>query len=136
MFNTIAVTGKSGAALGFALSMVTDINVVYVRKGETTHGDLIEGGGVEFERYAFLDDFVSSGDSRKRVEDELNRYSERRYGLASLPKRVLTIEYARGIAESKLKVEKAYGMTHNVFVCQDWRCCDDADFKPQYKKED
>jgi lysozyme len=42
-FDTIAVTGKSGAAVGFALSMVSGINVVHVRKGESTHGDMIEG---------------------------------------------------------------------------------------------
>jgi hypothetical protein len=101
-FDTIVVSGKSGAAVGFALSMVTDINVVFVRKGETTHGDMIEGpSGHEFTRYAFLDDFVASGSTRDRVQAELANYADTRG--APVPKRVLTIEYQTGLATSGFK---------------------------------
>jgi hypoxanthine phosphoribosyltransferase len=93
-FDTIVVSGKSGAAVGFALSMVTDINVVFVRKGESTHGDMIEGpSGHKFTRYAFFDDFVASGATRDRVHSELQKYAENRS--ADAPERVLTIEYQK-----------------------------------------
>lgn len=91
-FGTIVVTGKSEAAVGFALSMVADINVVFVRKGESTHGDMIEGPDRHaFNRYAFFDDFVASGRTRQRVQDELTAYALSRDMPA--PERVLTIEY-------------------------------------------
>ncbi|AQT27804.1 hypothetical protein HOR67_gp42 [Ralstonia phage RS-PI-1] len=90
-FDTIAVTGKSGTAVGFALSMVTGINVVHVRKGESTHGDMVEGSGNEFSRYAFFDDFVCSGSTRDRVHEELVNCAKTRG--ADAPECVLTIEY-------------------------------------------
>ncbi|WP_429498813.1 hypothetical protein ACQUFY_05805 [Robbsia andropogonis] len=78
--------------MGFALSMISDINVVFVRKGESTHGDMIEGpNDHSFSRYAFLDDFVASGTTRNRVHDELLNYAEQRGGI--VPQRVLTIDY-------------------------------------------
>lgn len=93
-FDTIVVSGKSGAALGFALSMVCDIKVVFVRKGESTHGDMIEGpNGHDFTRYAFFDDFVSSGATRDRVHSELESYATNRG--TEKPERVLTIEYQK-----------------------------------------
>lgn len=71
-FTHIAVTGKSGAALGFALSLLTGIGVLYVRKGESTHGDMVEGDGKACAKYAFFDDFVASGATLARVRRELN----------------------------------------------------------------
>jgi hypothetical protein len=74
-FNTIAVTGKSGTALGFAAAMhIPGLHVVAVRKGESTHGDMVEGlWENEFSRYAFFDDFVATGCTLERVHGELTR---------------------------------------------------------------
>lgn len=112
-FDTIAVTGKSGCALGFALSMVTDIHVVYVRKGETSHGDMVEGDGHEFHRYAFFDDFVCSGASRDRVHEELVRYAENRQP-CRMPQRVLTIEYSKMVSASRVSTASSTPSLHVV----------------------
>lgn len=78
-FDTIAITGKSGLALGFALQLyVPGLHVVAVRKGESTHGDMVEGDGHSFTRYAFFDDFVQSGDTKRRVHAELCNYAHNR----------------------------------------------------------
>lgn len=78
-FDTIAITGKSGLALGFALQLyVQGLHVVAVRKGESTHGDMVEGDGHIFTRYAFFDDFVQSGDTQNRVHRELCSYARNR----------------------------------------------------------
>lgn len=106
-FDTIVVSGKSGAALGFALSMVSDINVVFVRKGESTHGDMIEGPrDHEFTRYAFFDDFIASGNTRDRVHDELSNYADTRSSTA--PQRVLTITYQNGPRRTGMNVHASY----------------------------
>lgn len=94
-FDTIAVTGKSGMAVGFALSMVTGLHVVAIRKGESSHGDVIEGDGHEFERYAFFDDCIASGCTVRRVEAELGRYADARK--VARPLRVLNILYNNGV---------------------------------------
>lgn len=100
-FDTIVVTGKSGCALGFALmAAVPKLHVVFVRKGESSHGDMIEGCGHEFTRWAFFDDFVSSGESYRRVDRELQNYATKRSGHAR-PEGVLAIEYAAKENEDK-----------------------------------
>lgn len=104
-FDTIVVTGKSGIALGFALSMVTGVRVVAIRKGESSHGDLIEGDGRhEFSRYAFFDDGIAKGTTLRRVQAELLARCEARREEA--PVRVLNILYsdfgcARGLFEDE-----------------------------------
>lgn len=110
-FDTIAVAGKSGCAIGFALSMVTGIHVVYVRKGESTHGDMVEGDGHEFTRYAFLDDFVASGETRARIHEELQRRASTRKQDA--PHRVLTIEYQTYNSASRVDGDEFLVAHHN-----------------------
>ncbi|NUX98753.1 hypothetical protein [Paraburkholderia youngii] len=105
-FDTIAVTGKSGCAVGFALSMVTGIHVVYVRKGESSHGDMVEGDGHEFTRYAFFDDFVCSGSTRDRIEEELKVRCNARG--VDVPTCVLTIEYQTSNSQSRLTGAKTF----------------------------
>lgn len=91
-FDTIVVTGKSGNAVGFALSMVTGIRVVHVRKGESSHGDMIEGpNGHKLTRYAFFDDCIASGATLRRVKKELANFAQCR-GCAE-PQHVLNILY-------------------------------------------
>ena len=111
-FDTIAVTGKSGMALGFALSMCTGINVVAVRKGESSHGDVIEGGGNEFERYAFFDDCIASGETVRRVENELGRYADARN--VARPTRSLCILYNNGADHADELYDGKYGPTFSL----------------------
>lgn len=68
-FNTIVITGISGAGMGFIVGYQTGIPVVFVRKPEdNTHGNLIEGPDDHtMKKYIILDDFVSSGDTVRRV---------------------------------------------------------------------
>lgn len=68
---TIVVTGKSGMAIAFALQLFLDVDIVVIRKGESSHGDHIEGNGTYFDRYIFLDDFISSAGTYRRVKAEL-----------------------------------------------------------------
>lgn len=111
-FNTIVVTGKSGIALGFALSMMTGIKVVAVRKGESSHGDMVEGDGTKFERYAFFDDNISSGRTQARVARELNRRAEARN--LQPAKRVLNILYSDAYPGGGLDVHDNFGPTYRV----------------------
>jgi orotate phosphoribosyltransferase-like protein len=73
----IAVRGKSGVSMAFALLMLADFHIVTVRKpGENSHGDNIEGVSYdcvdrEFSRYIILDDFVGSGATCKAIVDAL-----------------------------------------------------------------
>lgn len=70
----IAVTGKSGIAVAFALHLlVPNLNIVVVRKGEFTHGAEIEGSTGNGTRYLFLDDLIDSGSTIRRVLATLNR---------------------------------------------------------------
>ena len=91
-FDTIVVTGKSGIALGFALSMVTGLHVVAVRKGESSHGDMVEGDQHAFTRYAFFDDGIATGGTVERVAEELKNYAQSR--AQAVPERVLNLLYA------------------------------------------
>lgn len=93
-FDTVAVTGKSGTAFAFALQLfVSGLQVVAIRKGESTHGDMVEGAGNTFTRYAVLDDFVSSGDTVRRIHDELCRKANAQE--ADMPELVGIVEYAK-----------------------------------------
>lgn len=110
-FDTIVVTGKSGIALGFALSMVTGVRVVAVRKGESSHGNLIEGDGVAVERYAFFDDGIATGSTVRRVDAEIAAHCGARGEVT--PTRVLNILYsdfscARGLENDE------YGWTFRL----------------------
>ena len=111
-FDTIVVTGKSGIALGFALSMVTGVHVVAVRKGESSHGDMIEGDGHEFTRYAFLDDGIASGSTVERVADELKSYAQSR--AQAEPVRVLCLLYSNFGTENDSVVEGHWGPTWSL----------------------
>lgn len=89
----VAVTGKSGMAVAFAALALEQFNLVTIRKGESTHGDMIEGTADRLDRYVFLDDFVSSGSTRDRVQSELDKYADGwKY---ARPRRVAQLLYAR-----------------------------------------
>lgn len=58
----VAVRGKSGVSMAYALAMLIDIDIVIVRKpDENSHGARVEGWGGNVEKYIILDDFISSG---------------------------------------------------------------------------
>ena len=114
-FDTIVVTGKSGCAIGFALSMmVPDLHVVHIRKGESSHGSMIEGDGHEFQRYAFFDDCISSGATAYRVEREIAAYLNARPHLTKAT-RVLNILYSDTYGRGGLTDGRACSHDHDTY---------------------
>lgn len=72
----IAVQGKSGIAMAFAVSMLIDIPIIVVRKpSEGSHGREVEGPNINIRRYLILDDLVATGSTVRRVVDRLSEYS-------------------------------------------------------------
>jgi orotate phosphoribosyltransferase-like protein len=89
----IAVTGKSGIAMAFAVNMLGDVPIVAVRKdAETSHGNKIEGLG-ELRKYIVLDDFVCTGHTVERVVKEISQWAE--VGGWDNPECLGFIEYCR-----------------------------------------
>jgi orotate phosphoribosyltransferase len=89
----VAVTGKSGIAMAFAVSMLTDIQILTVRKdSETSHGSKFEGCGT-VRRYVVLDDFVDTGDTIRRVVRDVRQFAE--LDGAEAPECIGFIEYYR-----------------------------------------
>lgn len=76
--NAVVVSGKSGVSLAFATSILIDFPIVVVRKrGENSHGNMIEGEtGRIMTRYLILDDFISSGDTVGRIVTLINEYAD------------------------------------------------------------
>lgn len=76
-FDAIAFTGSSGASLGFVLGIAMGIPVIYVRKKEEkTHGNVIESntrGNIR--KYIIVDDFICTGNSIRRVIDQIDQFS-------------------------------------------------------------
>jgi len=83
----IAVRGKSGIALAFAMSAVsnTNIPIVVCRKpAERSHGSNFEGPDLDSDglKYLILDDFVSSGKTVKAVERAMRNIGAECVGIA------------------------------------------------------
>jgi len=75
--DAVVVTGKSGIAMGFAAAMFADIPLVTLRKqGDSTHGLRIEGPHILVTRYIILDDFIDSGATVERIDNEIAEYAE------------------------------------------------------------
>lgn len=76
-FDIIAVTGISGLMVGSPVSLALRKKLVVIRKnGENAHTSRHPGlsdPDTIGHRWIFLDDFVSSGESRRRVRDAINR---------------------------------------------------------------
>jgi adenine/guanine phosphoribosyltransferase-like PRPP-binding protein len=69
--DAVVVSGTSGLSVAYGIwSFSNDIRFVIVRK-RSSHGQKIESLGVpiEIDRYVFLDDFISSGATFKRVRE-------------------------------------------------------------------
>lgn len=71
-FDAIAFTGVSGAALAFPLSFALGIPLLCVRKqGESSHSPYKVEGDYSAERYVIVDDFISSGSTVNRIQDDI-----------------------------------------------------------------
>lgn len=74
-FDSIAFTGTSGAAMSYILSAELGVHLICIRK-ETDNSHYVKGhglleGNLSSKRYLFVDDFISSGSTFKRVRDLL-----------------------------------------------------------------
>ena len=72
-FDAIVFRGNSGAAIAFPVSVATGIPVVLVRK-EGSHGSKVEGS-CSVSKYLILDDFISSGETMKKILGEMAKWS-------------------------------------------------------------
>lgn len=72
-FDSIAFTGSSGAAMAYILSAELRIPLMCVRKeSDNSHYTKSHGcfeGFLKAQRYAFVDDFISSGSTFRRVRE-------------------------------------------------------------------
>lgn len=72
-YDAFAFTGTSGAAMAYILSAELGVPLLCVRK-ETDNSHYVKGHGylegyVKAEQYVFVDDFISSGDTFRRVRE-------------------------------------------------------------------
>ena len=76
-FDTLAFTGTSGAAVGFAVAAILGIPLTFVRKPTSgvsaAHFDGELEGRLDTKTFIFIDDFVSSGATFKRVQKKMGR---------------------------------------------------------------
>lgn len=73
-FDFLAVTGMSGVVIGSPLAVRLEKPLVIVRKPDDSshsYGDLI-GGAAARGRYMFVDDFIASGTTFRRVRERLD----------------------------------------------------------------
>lgn len=74
-FDSLAFTGNSGAALSYILAAELGVSLICLRKKtDNSHfvlgGSLLEGN-LKAKRYLFVDDFITSGDTFKRLVSHL-----------------------------------------------------------------
>ena len=71
-FDAIAFTGVSGAAMAFPLSFALGIPLLCVRKGgENSHSPYKVEGDYAARRYVIVDDFISTGNTMRRIQEDL-----------------------------------------------------------------
>lgn len=76
-YDFVAVTGQSGMSVAFAALMLRDFPLIVVRKGESTHGEMIEGRAETMGRYIVVDDFICSGQTMRNINRELKKWAKR-----------------------------------------------------------
>jgi adenine/guanine phosphoribosyltransferase-like PRPP-binding protein len=76
-FDAIAVTGNSGTLFAGALAVALNKPIILVRKpGESSHSNhTVEGPYTGISSYIFVDDFICSGKTLKRVKDAIRNES-------------------------------------------------------------
>lgn len=78
-FDTIVACGLSGALVAPAVAARLDKQLVFVRKGESSHGHQVEIEGVgDVGNYVIVDDLVEYGKTVKRIRQALD--GETKYG--------------------------------------------------------
>lgn len=71
-FDTIAFTGVSGAAIAFPLSFALEMPLLCIRKkGENNHSPYQVEGNYSTSRYVIVDDFISTGSTVHRIEEDI-----------------------------------------------------------------
>jgi len=85
---TMVVTGSSGLSMAIASKMLTEFkeeyHILYVRKeAENAHGahvEVLTQSGIQWKKeplpYIFMDDFISSGETKERVEEEMEKLTK------------------------------------------------------------
>jgi orotate phosphoribosyltransferase len=81
-FDSIVVTGVSGLVVGSPVALALGKSLVIVRKmTEDCHdGNQVVNAANIGERALFLDDFVSEGNTRRKVQDAISTTEARLYG--------------------------------------------------------
>ena len=75
-FDAIVFRGSSGASIAYAVSAITRIPIVYVRKnGEHNHGSKIEGTDNNVRKYIILDDFISGGNTVRTIAKAMRQHA-------------------------------------------------------------
>ena len=104
-FDAIAFTGSSGCAVGFYLAFQHKIPAIYVRKqDEKSHGSAVECNGekIQVRRYLIVDDFVSSGETIRRIVAKITEAAVNKDAYPA--KAVGILCYDGGGKEGELKV--------------------------------
>lgn len=70
-FDTIAFRGLSGALIAPIIAMRMNKHLVAIRKGESCHSSHQLEGNVATERYVIVDDFISSGETVRKIVQEI-----------------------------------------------------------------
>lgn len=93
----VIVHGNSGVSCGFAALMYHNFNLVLLRKdNDNSHGSPLEGPeGHRIERYLILDDFISSGETVRRVRRKVTDLSLQRSAGMYFPQCVGIVLYGR-----------------------------------------
>lgn len=105
-FDFVAVTGKSGMAVAFAaLAMGGDFPLVTIRKGESTHGQHIEGIA-NGSRYVVVDDLIDTGSTLDRIHEDLGEFADDKR--QERPRMVAAILYQGGDKGGTWKLEGQY----------------------------
>lgn len=106
----LAVTGKSGIAMAFAINMIAEFPVVVVRKpAEMSHGSTIEGMGI-LDKYVIIDDFVATGRTIKNIMAAIDGYAALRDG--DKPECLGFVEYTRYGDSQRYRVERSCGINN------------------------
>lgn len=71
-FDAIAFTGTSGAGLAYVLSYKLKIPLICVRKKDRSHYTKRIEGAYLSNRFLIVDDFISSGNTMKRIISSIN----------------------------------------------------------------
>jgi len=85
---TMVVTGSSGLSMAIAIKMLTEFeeeyHIMYVRKeAENNHGahvEVLTRSSIQWREepllYIFMDDLISSGETKERVEEEMKKLTK------------------------------------------------------------